>query len=897
MRIDAALQRQLDRVGSHPEGDTPAADEVRLALHAAAAQLTDPEVRRLVLAEHSRLADQAARSDVAAGVPTRSVLTAEQEQAVARVRTMGPEAEQGGESALKRVLLIGGVFAALLVVGFVAVAIAVSAGRGRQAATGGPGGAGGPGVTASAPAPAVTAAAPAGESAGASSRSVPLSEDTSPAPGQQGQGVEETRAPFTDASSIVRAIQQSTETARKDPAAGLAQFRLAIAPLAEWWPKLDPGQRRAADAGVIDFVYVLSPSPDSAVLVIDDLRGMLGLLNDRDRSMRAGDVWPSSWALGMLSRLSVERELPRGVGARIAETLNEALSASRVGAMVTFEDGALSALRRMPVRLVAPSTSPTLEPRSGGEAFKRWIEAVARVGGDENGVERALADALEQVLIEGPEPSEDAAAYEAVEALATRMRWRASGPARARLMEWFSDGRVSVADLNTLTSVIAGKSNAENITPTMILSASATTDDRAQLRAEYALAWGLTQAEARTAAMAMWRANAGAFVANEPPRATSDDTELMLQLVTAVRYNEAARLLWLGDGSGAQRVLDEIPNTSAMIAAAAGAIPGGVISPLPPIGTPSGKLGRSSGGAGATASDGSAASWGESFLRAERNIPVRLERLKAAEQLASPLSRLDASILVQNALFGSPAQVRHAAQQVVIKFADDPAIVLASLDQLPVAPKVRGVSEMIDRMIRPSRLPKLGDPDWEITARRALVDRLLSMLAAQSPQAAVDQGTLLIATSYERMAGPSPTGRAPVAERALAESAGDRAVRAAQDLQRLLRLEADRLPPADRPPMSPEQIERRLASRLAMASGPVQQFNAEQAAVAEMLAYVVCAERPVQSAGAAGVIADLLSARRQAGHILQQMIATEQAMTRLWSLRFGEGSTIKEGGS
>ena len=49
----AALDRQLARIAAHAQGQTPSADEVRVALHAAAAQLLDPEVLRSMRARWS----------------------------------------------------------------------------------------------------------------------------------------------------------------------------------------------------------------------------------------------------------------------------------------------------------------------------------------------------------------------------------------------------------------------------------------------------------------------------------------------------------------------------------------------------------------------------------------------------------------------------------------------------------------------------------------------------------------------------------------------------------------------------------------------------------------------------------------------------------------------------
>jgi hypothetical protein len=255
--------------------------------------------------------------------------------------------------------------------------------------------------------------------------------------------------------------------------------------------------------------------------------------------------------------------------------------------------------------------------------------------------------------------------------------------------------------------------------------------------------------------------------------------------------------------------------------------------------------------------------------------------LTEAEALTSPLSRADASVLVDAAYFASPYQVRQAAQRVVGHFADDPLVVQACLDELAVAPRIQSVADMVSNVSK-AKLPKLGDPDWELAARRALVDRLLGMLAGQGPQAGIDQASALIGESYAAMAG---------IESALpGESPADRCVRGADQLFRLWRLEAERLPPPEHSPLTLEQIERRRRSREQIASGPLQTFAGQEASIAEMFAYIVCAERPVQAARAQTIIDNMTTDRRAATHIFDQMAASERAITQLWLLRFGETS-------
>lgn len=97
-RVNAALLRQLARVAAHPLGATPEAEEVRLALHVAAAQLRDPSVRRALIAEISArpTSREVVRADASARVTGEDPL---------RARVLAVLAMSGGWNSSARVRL------------------------------------------------------------------------------------------------------------------------------------------------------------------------------------------------------------------------------------------------------------------------------------------------------------------------------------------------------------------------------------------------------------------------------------------------------------------------------------------------------------------------------------------------------------------------------------------------------------------------------------------------------------------------------------------------------------------------------------------------------------------------------------------------------------------------
>lgn len=864
--IDAALQRQLDRIASHREGDTPAADDVRLALHAAAAQLLDPRVRKHLIDRWGaawRQAEQAGRSQVASAprspTPARAETSAPGKQSAEDLDERIRRRDDDGRRELMRVIAFISAAAVLLIaIGLAGLVIMNPSRAPRAAAT--PGGAGGAAATSQTPAP-----PPTPEAAQAARNAAPIepAESSPPAPAETAV---RTPTEFEDPRKTLHALRECANTARTDPRAALPQLEAALRRLADWWPRYDPAVRRACNDAVVDVVFALAAHSEQLSAAMESISAPSvvvaapsGTAQSPRPRLHPADVWPAAWSVGMLSRLSRERDVPTSVVTAVADALDARLGPSR-SIDPTFESGAIAALRRLPPLLLTDRQARTTPRESAGgaagstAAIKRWIEAAQALGADEPAQERLLALGLEQVLTDCREPGEDLGVFEAIGELVRAIRWRKGSPARARLLDWFRDTRVSEADLRVVTAALASSSAAEGIDSTHVLSINSGPDDRARLRAAYASAWGIESA-GRDRASGDWIVQAQATLSAPRP---ADPMTLLRDTAAVARLNEAARLLWRGENSTAESLLRDTAQSER-------------IGPMAVQPTPNTVIVLRSGG-------GSAGSWAERFLAAERSIPARLELIAELDRRGRPIDPIDASLLAREAVIGSPIQVRHAAAKLVGLWADEPALVHSVLDELPGAPRTAALGELIERMTR-QRLPRVTDASWELAARRAMVERLLGMLALGSGESSSEAYAELIADSYLRASGQEP-GRG-------AGAAAEGAAKGAEALWAMLRSEAEAAAPVENAPIPLDQIDRRRLGRLSLADGPVQAFAAQQVSIAEASAFIVVGERPTSARLVSGVIDAMQAERRSAGHVFEQLYATELALLKLWMIRFG----------
>lgn len=854
--IDAALQRQLDRIAAHTDAESSEADEVRLVVDTAATELLDPVTRAKWIETLRREREQ----EPAPSDPPKAAQLVERSPNVRQ-----PSAEDGspreaaiiGDPVVKRTLTAVGLgFAAMLVV-TIGTAWLLSALSGPSTA------------------PPATPKPPIG-SAPARSTAPTAEQPAPPATPLEPLRVRG-RSEYADSGQIVRELRGAAADMATDPDRGLARFERAFAVIGDWWCRYENASLRAAADAVVECVYRATTHPDHADRIISIITDPLRPIGPPPRGaparpLHADESWPAAWSAGIVARLSRERDLPPRTALAVGHALDQLFADSRAtgAADFTLEAGLAAGLRAAPAAMLAGPAARGDEQQpaapSATPALARWIEAVSLTyATDPDRRERFLCEALAWMLARAPEPESDPRVFESITLLASEIKWRAGGPARPRLIEWFRDPQISNTDLRAVTSAIATRSSAEGVEPSMVLSMSARGDDRQQLRARYAAAWGLAEASTRADSAREWLARARAL-ADFTPR--EDELDQLTAAADLAELSREAARIWRGESAahgatapaGPAAVPGYTPGASKI------AQPGRVGSPTVPTGAVTGE-----------ARDGS---WAERYLAAERNIPVRLDRLAELEQMGPPIGWIDAAVLTEAAFFASPLQVRTAAQKVAARFADEPALVSAFLDALPQAPRVRAVSESISRVAL-SALPRTSDPDWEFAARRALVERLLSMLADEGIHGQIEQLASRIAAAYLDAAGEPPPDLA-------ADAAATGARRGAEMLSDAVRREAEGLPISSATRFNLEQIARRRDQRRRQAIGPVQAFVAEQATLAETLGYLVAAERPEREAPIAAVLDQMNESRRRARHVFAQVWAAERAIVKVWILRLGE---------
>lgn len=865
-----ARERQLRLVEGHPESLTPAADEVRLALHAATAQLLNPAVRDRL--HRGSLEDQ--RRAAMVGLEQDVVLT------------LGM---YGGWSRRSLPRLVALAHARGLKANDVAEAVRrISTRRNRRAAVAGKAGAGVERGGAIAVAIAsdhsahtawvVTLVAiislgisgvviwsalqqTSPRDAGVGTALTPgrtrVDSVVLPPPRQLGGETGALRTPARPEvapEQVVESLERALSMIAADPSAAERVGMEAVRGLSHHWLDLSVPVRARAQDLLLELMYRLGGSSMNARGLLEAVGdGSMLLRPTSGRGLDREDLARATWSVGMLTRLRRESDLSAQTQSLIDRWLGTALQGVRP-TQLSFAEGALSALQ-----VIAEPLASQGKDASG--AWAAWAKAVTTL--TESDVTRRamlLARGAELMLTSPASPQRRAESFGSISALIAAMPWKLTPECKVWFVRQFDNRDVGTPALSAATQALVGRSEADNVDPTMVLAASASDLDRRSLRDRYITAWGLDEASSDIEVLDKMDRAAQEL---DPGLLPGASPELMLRsAISLARLNAAAAASWQGDGAAALQLLDGYKVSDS-------------------IGQP-----RQGGDESFASND---ANWAERYLTAGANIEKRLELLNELRSNArSNLGAVDAEVLVSEAIRGSGRGVRESARDLVDLYGSSPNVVNALIEEAPRIPPVLTMAELIVS-VTASPLPDRNSPGWRAAVRRALVERLLQLLAAEGDTANIDLLASLLDDAYM--------------ERALltraAPHSGDAVTPPAERSAGLLRARwtriAERSIPSPSLSLSLDEIERRRAGRGALASGLVQRFVVEQMALTETMAFVVAAERPGSIRSVQRVLDRVEGQLQRATHVFQQVALVERAMLDLWGIRLGLDLPPEEG--
>lgn len=877
-----ALRTRLNQASQHPEGATPEADEVRLALHAATAQLLDARTRQTMLAKwtgaktnttgprtHAPAMDAAQRNVMLLqhdAVMAIAACGGWNERARSRLmlmaqsRGLGPElvqiavtqlegstgasspssASRGvldrGESAQtpsrgpamapaqrtspsRRALPTSVLLAiALVLAGIVAVLFfaILASSSGRGT------------PTQTTPAPTV-AAAPSGPETPRDTQGQLFPTAPSPKP----TPTSPVSAPATtDAQRWVQKLNTAVTALATDQEAARAEAMALLGECANRWVGIDGPDLTVVQRCIIDAIYQ-AESTDAAVQFLDAVEGPAAQPGTRARVLR--DVWRA----GVLTRLSRERDLPATLHAILDERLSSSLAGERPSGEPAFEAGVLASLTVLANAIAAEGS---------WEEWSGWLAAVEAVARVQPSTRTSL---LLVGLTEAIGPIAKPGNARFVAESSASLPWHREPAAQRWLIARFDGLDTSRDALVILTRALTSKSSVPGIDATMVLGVNAGESDRRSLRDRYALAFGFES----VANASSLDARLSEMIArlNEAHGSAHAVEDALREALSWALVSEAAWLRWRGVTERASIALDRANEPRA--------------TPPPP--TPSARQ--------VALRRDEPPEWARAYINAGADIAARTTLLR--QYPGSGAHPADAEVALGEALRGSPVQVREAARTVVEAMAISPVMVNAMLEAIPTAPRTLATADIIAALTGRMSIA-IDDREWRSNARRALVERLLELMAARGDYANADALQIALAQSHAVRAAPSP--EAAVATRAAPVPPLEASLLQERSAWRTSVLDLTR-PRAY--PESLATIEAGASARSRLASGVIQRTVVAQHEVARLMGLTIASESPDRAARAWEVVSELNERLATATNVGAQVRDCERAMALLWEIR------------
>ncbi|MHC4414547.1 MAG: hypothetical protein ACYS0G_04615 [Planctomycetota bacterium] len=634
------------------------------------------------------------------------------------------------------------------------------------------------------------------------------------------------------------------------------------------WVLIDEDTRDAIERAIFGALYAASDAPS----VADRL--LAALTPPADHLAEPIDVWRGAWLAGMLGKISVGINLSPAVIERAANQLEIALG----GPLERDTTGFVSAAGRWLDRVVASLVEGAeFNPRVY-DFWECWIAAQRRLGRGERH-EAALMNAIEAILATTTDLARPGPSVNVLGRLISMADFETSSIVKERLLALFADQEgVGGHDLWVMTGLLAQGEAAGWFSEDLVLPHDADWMFRRRLADRISRRWpeaAATKPEPPVdiRGVPVDPALGGRWLTmhrREAERPLARRVErLMSQLVTACRLNEAACRLAAGDARQTQDVLDRVdkadtgpPDDPANRGPAPGPGRPGVL--LPHAVRPGQPIGR----------DGE---WATSYGEAGRRGEEKLKRLEALRRGAgTDLGSIDAEVFVRVVYHGTSQEVRALAQTIVAEqFATGPNVALELLDQFSQTSGTEYLAETIRRLTG-RVLPSPHSESWAIDARLALVEHALRLREAGGRD--IDRQTADVTEAYvSRQSALRRSG--------LASAAAATPEAAASALLEAWRERAQSVIVTVPPPDDLADLQRRHATRLRLAEGPLQRFVATQIGILEAMAYVTIAGQPARGSAALTILAESAGRRPGMTHVLEQAVEAERAIGRLWSLR------------
>ncbi len=890
--VVAALRSALERITRHPESRTPDAEEVRLALHVAAAQLIDPQTRAAMIDLWAApSAPEQPAPSVAPGSPQRprSPRSADANLGAFRLACFEVLAHSGGFNARarRRIIALADVFglspgdlhrvfvptathapttstipleplsrpsaptaladvsgrrriALIMLIALIVINVVASLALVRVVWPDKPG-----------PKP----VKPASEQAAGA----PIAPPASIAPDDES-------IPHDTRSLLLRLRElRDTQIAGRGEAA-IADFLEAHDALAATWPTLEPRDLESvalAYGEIIDTIdaYV-RPSVDR---VFEHFSG--DLVSPEHDSARA-----AAWVAAAMQRLANDSTLSSPVRDRAVMLLHDASIDVPRDPSLTVRQSLHSGLLYGATVAATAFTQP-VPPSDTDEVWRQWVaDAATLVRWDTQPNQSIYLDGFERLAGVSPTPSGARAADTQMRAIISAIDWRRAD-AQARLMLWLTDDSIlTPTALTTATSAIVAARSDLAGGAELVATSDAIGPRREALTRRWAEALGLAAPRNGLQDVGLWKnASAALLQTGHTPQTAPQWLTLAVQ---AARLNAAASLLWRQEVADARTLLVN---------------PDWMPQELPP------RVPRVPLSVLTRPADARAASWAVRMLNARRDPNERMTLLQEYRRVDRVQSQTDADVLAEAAFYDTSIQVRQSAQQVIRVFLDDPRIIYAVLESLPSTGRSQDESDTIEGITSRS-LPSPRHPQWRHAAAAALVARLFELEGAYRVNEA-DQAAREIAAAYAVMTtgvgdtsqDPQPdTGRPMVIPSSPNGDVGfldatDPPHTYAEQFERSLRAEAALI--AD--PTLIIEHDRLQNARRAMIGNDLERFAVAQLSCLELLGIVTTGERASRSANIVATLQSAADARRTARTISEQVAVTEVHINQMWAIRLG----------